>query len=150
MSQLEREVAMGSDGERTEQARAQAKAAIRELLTFIGEDPDREGLVETPRRVIDAMRDHFRGYREDPRSHLSKTFTEVEGYNEFLQSSDLTMVGSADSFRGWTGVCTAGGRCPLLEEAGEGPFSRVSLGDVLWDVDSSSPSPRRGCSTGSR
>lgn len=64
---------------------------VRGLLRYIGEDPDREGLVETPWRVIRAMDDHFRGYAEDPRAYLSKTFTEVEGYNELVLVSDIEL-----------------------------------------------------------
>ena len=69
----------------------EAMAHVRGLLRYIGEDPDREGLLDTPRRVIGAMRDHFRGYREDPREHLSRTFTEVEGYNELVLISDIEL-----------------------------------------------------------
>ncbi len=64
---------------------------VRGLLQYIGEDPDREGLIETPRRVIGAMQDHFRGYTEDPLSYLSKTFTEVEGYNELVLITDIEL-----------------------------------------------------------
>lgn len=64
---------------------------IHGLLEFIGEDPDREGLVATPRRVIMAMKDHFRGYHEDPRSYLARTFSEVEGYNELVLVSDIEL-----------------------------------------------------------
>ncbi len=72
-------------------SREAAMGQVRALLTFIGEDPDREGLLETPRRVVDAMGDHFSGYAEDPRKWLSKTFTEVEGYNELVLVSDIEL-----------------------------------------------------------
>lgn len=68
---------------------AVAERAVRTLLGFIGEDPDREGLLDTPRRVVGAMRDHFRGYQEDPYDYLRRTFTEVEGYNELVLVSDI-------------------------------------------------------------
>ena len=64
---------------------------VRGLLQYIGEDPDRQGLRDTPKRVIAAMRDHFRGYNEDPASFLSKTFTEVEGYNELVLITDIEL-----------------------------------------------------------
>jgi GTP cyclohydrolase I len=64
---------------------------VRGLLRFIGEDPQREGLRDTPRRVLGAMLDHFRGYREDPESYLARTFTEVEGYNELVLISDIEL-----------------------------------------------------------
>lgn len=81
---------IGGIDELTEDTRA-AMANVRGLLQFIGEDPTREGLIETPKRVINAMRDHFRGYREDPAAHLGKTFTEVEGYNELVLISDIEL-----------------------------------------------------------
>jgi len=64
---------------------------VRELLRFIGEDPDREGLLDTPKRVIDAMKDHFAGYAVDPRTYLDRTFSEVEGYNELVLVSDIEL-----------------------------------------------------------
>jgi GTP cyclohydrolase I len=64
---------------------------VRGLLSFIGEDPDREGLRSTPERVIKAMRDHFRGYAEQPEEYLARTFTEVEGYNELVLISDIEL-----------------------------------------------------------
>ena len=70
---------------------AQAMEHVRALLRFIGEDPDREGLLKTPQRVINAMRDHFGGYEEDPAVYLQKTFTEVEGYNELVLISDIQL-----------------------------------------------------------
>ena len=66
-----------------------AMSNIRELLEFIGEDPDREGLLKTPFRVINAMRDHFIGYSQDPKKFLENTFSEVEGYNELVVVSDI-------------------------------------------------------------
>ena len=64
---------------------------VRGLLRYIGEDPEREGLVRTPQRVLAAMTEHFRGYHEDPRKLLSKTFSEVEGYNELVLISDIEL-----------------------------------------------------------
>jgi len=62
---------------------------VRGLLEYIGEDVDREGLLETPARVLAAMHEHFSGYKEDPRDHLEKTFEEVEGYDEVVLVSDI-------------------------------------------------------------
>ena len=67
----------------------EAMANVRGLLEFIGEDPDREGLLKTPHRVINAMRDHFVGYSQDPRKFLKQTVSEVEGYNELGVVSDI-------------------------------------------------------------
>ena len=62
---------------------------VRGLLEYIGEDVNREGLQETPARVLAAMHEHFSGYKEDPRDHLEKTFEEVEGYDEVVLVSDI-------------------------------------------------------------
>jgi GTP cyclohydrolase I len=67
----------------------EAEECVRTLLVYVGEDPDREGLKETPRRVLGAMKEHFRGYTEDPVAHLSRTFSEVEGYDELVLISDI-------------------------------------------------------------
>lgn len=62
---------------------------VRGLLQYIGEDVQREGLKDTPARVLSAMAEHFSGYREDPKEHLLKTFEEVEGYDEVVLVSDI-------------------------------------------------------------
>ena len=67
----------------------EAMANVTGLLKFIGEDPGREGLLKTPERVINAMRDHFIGYSQDPKEFLQRTFSEVEGYNELVVVSDI-------------------------------------------------------------
>ncbi len=77
--------------ERTPEEIAEAEEHIRGLLRFIGEDPDREGLLETPARVVRAYREHFSGYLEDPERHLAKTFTEVQGYDELVLVSDIQL-----------------------------------------------------------
>ncbi len=64
---------------------------VRGLLAYIGEDPDRDGLLKTPRRVIGAMAEHFRGYREDPKDYLSRTFEDSHGYNELVLVSDIEL-----------------------------------------------------------
>ena len=71
------------------EARERALEAVRELLRWIGEDPEREGLAETPRRVVDAYLEYFRGYGEDPRTHLANTFEEVGGYDEIILLRDV-------------------------------------------------------------
>ena len=69
--------------------RAEAEAAIRTLLRWAGEDPTREGLLDTPRRVVDAYRDWFSGYTEDPAEYLRRTFEEVAGYDELIVLRDI-------------------------------------------------------------
>ena len=69
--------------------REQAEEAIRTLLRWAGDDPSREGLLDTPRRVIDAYGDWFSGYAEDPNEYLRRTFEEVEGYDELIVLRDV-------------------------------------------------------------
>jgi len=64
---------------------------VRALLAHIGDDPEREGLQETPKRVLAAFAEYFAGYREDPTEHLRKTFEEVEGYDEMVLVSDIDL-----------------------------------------------------------
>lgn len=67
----------------------QAEDAVRTLLRWAGEDPAREGLIDTPRRVAKAYGDWFSGYRVDPREYLARTFEEVEGYDELIVLRDI-------------------------------------------------------------
>ena len=64
-------------------------AAIRTLITWSGDDPDREGLLDTPKRVARAWREYCAGYDEDPALHLSRTFEEVGGYDEVVVLKDI-------------------------------------------------------------
>ncbi len=63
--------------------------AVRTLIGWAGDDPEREGLVDTPTRVAKAWREYFRGYHEDPSRHLSRTFDEVGGYDEIVLLRDI-------------------------------------------------------------
>jgi GTP cyclohydrolase I len=67
----------------------QAEAAIRTLLRWSGDDPQREGLRDTPTRVVRAYRDWFSGYLSDPADYLRRTFEEVEGYDEMIVLRDI-------------------------------------------------------------
>ena len=69
--------------------RAQAEDAVRVLLRWAGDDPDREGLLDTPGRVVRAYEQWFRGYDEDPEAMLQRTFEEVEGYDEMVVLRDI-------------------------------------------------------------
>jgi GTP cyclohydrolase I len=69
--------------------REQAEEAVRTLLMWAGEDPDREGLLDTPKRVAKAYKDWFSGYEEDPVQYLRRTFEEVEGYDEMIVLRDI-------------------------------------------------------------
>jgi GTP cyclohydrolase I len=70
-------------------SQAQAEAAVRTLLRWAGEDPAREGLLETPKRVVNAYRDWFSGYAIDPNEYLRRTFEEVAGYDEMIVLRDI-------------------------------------------------------------
>ncbi|HTA66054.1 MAG TPA: GTP cyclohydrolase I FolE [Xanthomonadaceae bacterium] len=73
----------------TEVSREQAEDAVRTLLRWAGENPQREGLLDTPRRVVKAYRDWFAGYGEDPHEYLARTFEEVCGYDELIVLRDI-------------------------------------------------------------
>ncbi len=66
-----------------------ALAHVRAILGFIGEDPDREGLVETPARVVRSWQEHFSGYKQDPADCLARTFSEIEGYDQMVLLTGL-------------------------------------------------------------
>ena len=70
-------------------SRQEAEAAIRTLLKWAGDDPSREGLRDTPERVARAFEDWFSGYNEDPEEFLSRTFEEVEGYDDMVVLKDI-------------------------------------------------------------
>lgn len=75
--------------DRNDEQVALAEENVRGMLRYIGEDPDREGLLDTPARVVRAMAEHFGGYALDPGEYLAKTFEEVEGYDELVLVSDI-------------------------------------------------------------
>jgi GTP cyclohydrolase I len=70
-------------------SREEAEAAIRTLLLWAGEDPEREGLHDTPARVVRAYEEFFKGYAEDPSAILQRTFEEIEGYDEMVVLRDI-------------------------------------------------------------
>ena len=69
----------------------EAEEAFIKILTWMGEDPNREGLVETPKRVIKAYKEFFRGYNEDANKVLEKTFGDVEGYNDMVIQKNISV-----------------------------------------------------------
>jgi len=70
-------------------SQAEAEDAVRTLLRWAGEDPKREGLLDTPKRVVGAYRDWFSGYATDPHEYLRRTFEEVAGYDEMIVLRDI-------------------------------------------------------------
>lgn len=77
------------DNDATPVTQADAESAVRTLLRWAGEDPSREGLLDTPRRVAEAYGDWFSGYRDDPRAYMERTFEEVAGYDELIVLRDI-------------------------------------------------------------
>ena len=80
-----------SDNKNSEVSDKQAEEAFRTILTWIGEDPNREGLVETPKRVVKAFKEYFKGYHQDASSDLLKTFGDVEGYDDMVVEKNITL-----------------------------------------------------------
>ena len=73
----------------TRPSREEAESAVRALIAYLGDDPSREGLVGTPKRVVAAMDELYRGYREVPADALSRTFGETETYDDFVLLRDI-------------------------------------------------------------
>ena len=80
------------DGTRLKPTEDEAMAAVRTLIEWAGDDPDREGLLDTPRRVGKAYRELFAGYETDPRAYLERTFEEVGSYDELVILKDIRVV----------------------------------------------------------
>ena len=68
-----------------------AEEAVRTIIQWIGEDPEREGLKSTPKRVIRAFKEYFQGYKEEPANYLKKTFTEVDGYDDMVIEKNISI-----------------------------------------------------------
>ena len=71
--------------------REEAQKAVRTLIEWAGDNPEREGLVETPKRVVKAYEEFFAGYDDDPEGILRKTFEEVEGYDEMVLVKNIRL-----------------------------------------------------------
>ena len=72
-------------------SREEAMRAVKTLIAWAGDNPDREGLIETPKRVVKAYEEFFEGYKIDPAEILSKTFEEVEGYDEMVLIKNIRL-----------------------------------------------------------
>jgi GTP cyclohydrolase I len=70
-------------------SREEAMAAVKTLLAWAGDDPEREGLLDTPKRVVDAYGEWFQGYTEDPAKELSRTFEDVQGYDDMVMLREI-------------------------------------------------------------
>jgi GTP cyclohydrolase I len=91
LRRIDAEAAMSREP-KSRPSQAEAEAAVRTLIEWAGDDPDREGLVETPKRVVKAYRELFAGYGSDPRAYLERTFDEVGGYDELVVLKDIRVV----------------------------------------------------------
>ena len=81
-----------ADQPKTGPTQAEAEAGVRTLIEWAGDDPDREGLLDTPARVTRAYKELFSGYGSDPRDYLKRTFEEVGGYDELVILKDIRVV----------------------------------------------------------
>lgn len=81
-----------SESPRTRPTQEEAEAAVRTLIEWAGDDPTREGLLDTPARVARSYRELFAGYETDPREYLERTFDEVAGYDELVVLRDIRVV----------------------------------------------------------
>ncbi len=71
--------------------REEAEEAVRTLISLAGDDPEREGLIETPKRVVKSYEEFYEGYGQDPEAILSKVFSEIEGYDEIVLVKDIPL-----------------------------------------------------------
>ena len=76
-------------GDTQRPSRDEAEDAVRTLLAWAGDDPKREGLLDTPKRVVNAYKEWFSGYDEDPQAYLSRTFEDVQGYDDIVMLREI-------------------------------------------------------------
>ncbi|MGI9224878.1 MAG: GTP cyclohydrolase I FolE [Woeseiaceae bacterium] len=130
--------------------RKQAEEAVRTLLLWAGEDPRREGLVDTPKRVVSAYEDWFGGYREDPVRFLKRTFEEVEGYDEMIVLRDIAFESHCEHHMAPIIGCAHVGYLPNNKVVGISKLARVveafarrfqvqekmtaQVANCIWDV----------------
>ena len=97
MDQYVKKIAQAADpiadrpADRPRPSREEAEAAVRTLIAWAGDDPAREGLKDTPKRVVNAYREFFRGYDESPLDELGRTFEDVAGYDDIVMLRDIDM-----------------------------------------------------------
>ena len=82
---------IGPKGQHPRPSREEAEEAIRTLIAYLGDDPKRPGLLDTPKRVIDSYAEVFSGYAEDPEAVLSRTFEDIEGYDDIVMLRDINV-----------------------------------------------------------
>ena len=79
------------DSEKNKVSDNEAEEAFKTILSWMGEDPNREGLLETPKRVVKAYKEYFAGYKEDPNKILEKTFGDVDGYDDMVIQKNISV-----------------------------------------------------------
>ena len=130
--------------------RKQAEEAVRTLLLWAGEDPRREGLIDTPQRVVSAYEDWFGGYKEDPVRFLKRTFEEVEGYDEMIVLRDIGFESHCEHHMAPIIGCAHVGYLPNNKIVGISKLARVvetfarrfqvqekmtaQIANCIWDV----------------
>jgi len=130
--------------------RKQAEEAVRTLLLWAGDDPRREGLIDTPRRVVSAYEEWFGGYREDPVRFLKRTFEEVEGYDEMIVLRDIAFESHCEHHMAPIIGCAHVGYLPNNKVVGISKLARVveafarrfqvqekmtaQIANCIWDV----------------
>ena len=88
-AQVSNALRVGNDSALAKPSRDEALAAVRTLIAWSGDNPDREGLLDTPKRVVDAYSEWFEGYDADPAKELSRTFEDVQGYDDMVLLRDI-------------------------------------------------------------
>ncbi len=88
-AQVSNALRVGNDSAPAKPSRDEALAAVRTLIAWSGDNPDREGLLDTPKRVVDAYSEWFEGYDADPAKELSRTFEDVQGYDDMVLLRDI-------------------------------------------------------------
>ena len=89
MDAINNDAAVRASQDLVRPSQAEAEAAVRTLLAWAGDDPRREGLIDTPQRVVNAYKEWFSGYDEDPITYLSRTFEDVQGYDDIVMLKNI-------------------------------------------------------------
>ena len=124
-------------------SRRSAEKAVRVLLRWAGEDPAREGLVDTPKRVVDAYQDWFSGYGTDPADYLGRTFEAVAGYDEMIVLRDISFESHCEHHMAPIIGRVHVGYLPTDKVVGISKLARVVEGLSLIHISSRSSASRR-------
>ena len=89
MDAINNDAAVRASQDLVRPSQAEAEATVRTLLAWAGDDPRREGLIDTPKRVVNAYKEWFSGYDEDPITYLSRTFEDVQGYDDIVMLKNI-------------------------------------------------------------